>query len=45
MSKPGPENTSSSVGIWLRLLAATAALGAGVAALVIAIVLVRSVFA
>jgi hypothetical protein len=35
----------SSFGIWLRLLAATAALAAGIAALVIAIELVRSVLA
>jgi hypothetical protein len=40
-----PENPGSSRGIWLRLLAATLALAAGVAALVIAIVLLRSVLA
>lgn len=37
-----PESAISSHGIWLRVLAATLALGAGVAALVIAIVLLRS---
>jgi hypothetical protein len=38
----GSEAVASSTAIWLRLLAAILALGAGVAALVIAIELLRS---
>jgi hypothetical protein len=46
MSAPsGSEQALPSRGIWLRVLAATLALGAGVAALVIAIELLRSVLA
>jgi hypothetical protein len=42
---PASEQAVSSRGIWVRVLAATLALGAGVAALVIAIELLRSVLA
>ncbi len=48
--KPPPSwpiraNPASSRGVWLRLFAAAVALGAGVAALVVAIPLLRSVLA
>jgi hypothetical protein len=46
MSAPSaPEQAVSGRGIWLRVLAAALALAAGIAALVIAIELLRSVLA
>jgi hypothetical protein len=46
MSAPSkPEQAVSGRGVWVRVLAATLALAAGVTALVIAIELLRSVLA